>query len=107
MYCDVLTQFVCVCVCVHIHVFNFMLNQLYIYIPFFIGSAESVTVNTNGSVVSGLMMWHNSTHCSGDEEQFIDCPAIMRHQFQKCSSSNYVGVKCEKLKGIIATNILW
>ena len=79
----------------------------YIYIPFFIGSAESVTVNTNGSVVSGLMMWHNSTHCSGDEEQFIDCPAIMRHQFQKCSSSNYVGVKCEKLKGIIATNILW
>ena len=93
----------CVCACTYtnVHVFNFMLNQL--YIPFFI---ESVTVNTNGNVVSGIMMWHNSTHCSGDEEQFIDCPAIMRHQFQKCSSSNYVGVKCEKLKGIIATNIL-
>lgn len=85
----------------------FLISCSISYIPFFTGLAESVTVNTNANVVSGLMMWHNSTCCSGDEEQFIDCPAIMEHQFQKCSSTNYAGVKCEKLKGTIATTILW
>ena len=80
-----------------------MLNSPVIYVlPFFIGAvAEPVALNTNTNVVSGLIMWHNSTHCSGDEKQLIDCPAMLEHQFQKCSSTKYAGVKCESLKGNI------
>ena len=71
-------------------------------LPFFIGAvAEPVTMNTNTKVASDLIMWHNSTHCSGDEKQLIDCPAMLEHQFQKCSGTKYAGVKCESLKGII------
>lgn len=69
--------------------------------PFIIGTAELVTVNINAEVVSGLIMWQDSTPCSGDEKQLIDCPGILEYQFQKCSSTKYAGVKCENLKGII------
>ena len=80
-----------------------MLNSpvIILCLPFFIGAvAEPVTMDTNTKVASNLIMWHNSIHCSGDEKKLIDCPAMLEHQFQKCSSTKYAGVKCESLKGI-------
>ena len=58
-----------------------------------------MTVDTNAKEASGLM-WHNGIHCSGEEEQLLDCSATLEHQFQKCSSTKYAGIKCEILKGI-------
>ena len=75
-------------------------------ISFFVGAvAEQLTITTTTKIVSGLT-WLNSTRCSGDEKRLIDCLTILEHQFQKCTSTEYAGVKCGSQNGKIIENDL-
>ena len=60
--------------------------------------AERLISNTNAEVLSGLV-WPNSTYCSGDEEQLIDCLAFLEYRFQKCFGKVHAGVRCGIKKG--------
>ena len=86
-------------------VFIFVLNlSVIMYLSFFVGAvAEPLTITT-AEVVSGLT-WLNSTRCSGNEKRLIDCTNL-EHQFQKCSSTEYAGVKCGSQKGKTIENDL-